>query len=281
MKKLIIILCMFVFLCICLSACGVESTNTNPTEPVTEAPTDKPFEDPKPPEPTNDENDPNGNGVGEGGAENRAYEYANIYDQLSTEFKEIYNNDEELYREFQNYREKHGLREKEMKMVTLIKYFDVPREKFDELNALRLERLIKDGRDISPQNLYNADILYTFDNEIINDYYRLKYRSKYYDVDLMILNLISQEEYQAKAWRNEMQKNWDAGIDEMEIVTLIKYYNIPREAFEKIVEEKRQSNEKLRDEWGVDITGDNYELYNLDIIYTFDNELINEYYRRK
>ena len=69
-------------------------------------------------------------------------------------------------------------------------------------------------------------------------------------------------------------------IDEMYMVTLIKRYNIPREVMEQAVEryyngtyrEEFEDPERMRThEWG--------ELPNLDIIYTLDNDIINEYYR--
>jgi len=63
---------------------------------------------------------------------------------------------------------------------------------------------------------------------------------------------------------------------EMALVTFIRHYKVKREDFDKAVEERRALNVRL----GNDMTNEWYELPNADIIYTFDNDIINEYYRR-
>jgi hypothetical protein len=64
---------------------------------------------------------------------------------------------------------------------------------------------------------------------------------------------------------------------EMRLVTFVKHFNISRKDFEKALEAER----KRRIDVGFDISDEQYELPNADIIYTFDNEIINEYYRRE
>ncbi len=66
----------------------------------------------------------------------------------------------------------------EMMMVTFIKEFDISREDFDRAN-IRYAELIKYNICYRPQDyrsqefdeVFNGDIIYTFDNEIINEYY--------------------------------------------------------------------------------------------------------------
>ena len=64
---------------------------------------------------------------------------------------------------------------------------------------------------------------------------------------------------------------------EMVLVTLVKYCNISRQDFDKTVEKYI--------EWciavGGDISEEQFEAPNADVIYTFDNDIINEYYRRQ
>ena len=66
-------------------------------------------------------------------------------------------------------------------------------------------------------------------------------------------------------------------IHEMIMVTFIKRLNIPKSQFIEIFEEKRA----FWEETGLDMGSEQYEIPNADIIYTFDNDIINEYYRRE
>lgn len=68
-----------------------------------------------------------------------------------------------------------------MKIVDFILYFDIPRDVFEEANKTWCHRMIKWGdvpvmnpKDYKEQEefeVYNVDIIYTFDDEIINAYY--------------------------------------------------------------------------------------------------------------
>jgi len=69
----------------------------------------------------------------------------------------------------------------------------------------------------------------------------------------------------------------DGELSEMACVLLVKHYNIPKEDFEKAIEKLRKH--AIEDGW--DLTHEEFELPNADIIYTFDNDLISEYYRRE
>jgi len=62
----------------------------------------------------------------------------------------------------------------EMILVTFIKYFNIPKEKFEQATADFINYCIEANRDMSwePYEPPNPDIIYTFDNEIINEYYR-------------------------------------------------------------------------------------------------------------
>ena len=66
----------------------------------------------------------------------------------------------------------------------------------------------------------------------------------------------------------------------MYTVSFVKYFEISREDFERCCEQKRKRLEYLRDELGHDINIEGAEIPNADIIYTFDNEIINNYYLR-
>jgi len=67
------------------------------------------------------------------------------------------------------------------------------------------------------------------------------------------------------------------GPAEMEHMKQIKFYNIPKETFVELLKKEVRDNESYmnavqREEW---------ELPNPDILYTFDNEIIDAYYRRE
>lgn len=63
---------------------------------------------------------------------------------------------------------------------------------------------------------------------------------------------------------------------EMLLVTLVKHSNISRQDFDKAVDEYTKMSASL----GLDMTNEEFEIPNADVIYTFDNEIIDEYYRR-
>ncbi|MDR2687449.1 MAG: hypothetical protein LBB75_06830, partial [Oscillospiraceae bacterium] len=58
--------------------------------------------------------------------------------------------------------------------ATLIKRYDVPKGKFEEAIQKAAKRYVVEGHNLTQEawELPNPDILYTFDNEIINAYYR-------------------------------------------------------------------------------------------------------------
>ena len=75
----------------------------------------------------------------------------------------------------------------------------------------------------------------------------------------------------------ETHSQMDGNSNEMLLVSMIKYFNITREEMEEIIEEQRLIFEdEYFDEWR---DSEFCELPNLDIIYTLDNDIINEYYR--
>jgi len=74
------------------------------------------------------------------------------------------------------------------------------------------------------------------------------------------------------------EKNKDIYTEsqEMALVALIKHCNISREDFERAIEKVIEGYISS----GFDMTVEDFEIPNADIIYTFDNDIINEYYRR-
>ena len=107
--------------------------------------------------------------------------------------------------------------------------------------------------------------------------YEKHYREAYYYIGGSFSDLV--DVYAFEQWADAY---WNSHSDyvepeEMFLVAFIKHFNIPREQFE-IALEKFVHN---RIAHGLDLTDETNEPPNPDIIYTFDNEIINEYYRRR
>ena len=84
-------------------------------------------------------------------------------------------------------------------------------------------------------------------------------------------------------WREETvipNKINNVEPQEMYTVSFIKHFHIPKDIFEQVCEELPLWYDGLYGEDGYDKTEEQYEIPNADIIYTFDNEIINNYYRR-
>lgn len=112
-----------------------------------------------------------------------------------------------------------------------------------------------------------------------DDYtFNRKYRITYYQIWGEFTELLSEEEYQDyMEWVDQKAKKDGYGEfqNEMLLVSFIKRYKIPREEFNQAVE-KYIANSKAS---ACDLSSEAYEVPNGDIIYTFDNEVINRYYR--
>ncbi len=107
-----------------------------------------------------------------------------------------------------------------------------------------------------------------------------KYRVRYYNIPGPFADLVGREV--CYEWETEYVKTHDLySSDKMLILEFIKHFNISKENFEK-------ANLELAKNFGehhktmmnpLDHTNQEiYEVFNPDIIYTFDDKIINEYY---
>ncbi|MDR3344257.1 MAG: hypothetical protein LBT21_01475 [Oscillospiraceae bacterium] len=68
----------------------------------------------------------------------------------------------------------------------------------------------------------------------------------------------------------------------MPLKLLVEHFKIPREKFDEYVEHMKSFyKELIDDDYYIDLNSEEYEIPNADIIYTFDDEIINNYYRRQ
>ena len=109
-----------------------------------------------------------------------------------------------------------------------------------------------------------------------------EYRAVYYWLPSSIQSyLVSREE--AREWHVRYDLPNEAlhsAPQEMTTVSFIKYFKIPKEEFIKACEATAERHQTLKNEYGYDITDEGYEIPNADVLYTFDNDIINDYYRR-
>lgn len=98
-----------------------------------------------------------------------------------------------------------------------------------------------------------------------------KYRPIYYDLAGPFADIVGRSE--CDKW--EAARNFEESQNECIAVSFIKFFNVKKEDFE-------QANEKLGSIWleTGSTAEDNaiYEIYDVELIYTFDNEKINEFY---
>ena len=102
-----------------------------------------------------------------------------------------------------------------------------------------------------------------------------KYRQCYYDVPYDFIVLVGEDEFDR--WYEDIYK---FNPDKSQFVEFIQYFTISKEVFEKTNLQMAKSfaefNPTMRP---LDYENQQtYEIYNTDIIYTFDDEIINEYY---
>ena len=116
--------------------------------------------------------------------------------------------------------------------------------------------------------------------------YEPQYRATYYWLTHGLASAANISYEELDQWKLEnIRPNEINGIEpqEMYTVTFIKDFHISREVFEQACEEFQLWLEDKSERWAEGdaiFSMEEYEMPNADIIYTFDNEIINNYYRR-
>lgn len=130
------------------------------------------------------------------------------------------------------------------------------------------------------RNIYIGPADAELENYCNNSTSKKKYRIVYYRIWGEFYSPLSEDEltdyYKWVSSLKDKEENAKKQ-DEMLLVSFIKRYNITREEFDKCVEEFKKNKESM----GFDLTEEEFEVPNADIIYTFDNDIINEYYKKK
>lgn len=108
-----------------------------------------------------------------------------------------------------------------------------------------------------------------------------KYRVRYYTVPYQFILIVGENAYEK--WDNEHNTENPDDTNEMVIKKFVQYFDISREdfdkanlAFAKVLAEGVINFPTMNPKDYADQEVD--EIYNADIVYTFDDEIINEYY---
>ena len=107
--------------------------------------------------------------------------------------------------------------------------------------------------------------------------YERQYRYIYYRFDSIYYGLVDWDEANKFADEFLEQNPFEIEISEMFLVTFIKRFDIPKEEFERAL----TLDWNRGGEYMFDMAAEENEMPNPDILYTFNNDIIHAYYRRK
>ena len=159
-----------------------------------------------------------------------------------------------------------------------------------ELSAkeIKMEEWVAENRtvldEVSPFEQHEMEIRTAEDALAIAPYettFLPKYRDIYYWGPSFLYDIVDQDAF-AEWYETVVLTDYrnNAEPKEMYTVSFVKYFEISREDFDRCCEQKKEYMEFLHNEYGYDIDVEGAEIPNAVIIYTFDNEIINNYYLR-
>lgn len=177
------------------------------------------------------------------------------------------------------------------------KQLDISESRSDETESISIEtfsdeneeyRWIEENRVLpdSPIEFVQGDMIVYTDDEVLKNIpfettFYPSYRSIYYWVPSFLIEYVDRDEFN-KWYTEEIRPYIDKNIEFEEMVTVrfVKHFRISRDVFDKACQDQEAWFRKLEKEKRDNTNREEYERYNADIIYTFDNGLINDYYRR-
>lgn len=126
-----------------------------------------------------------------------------------------------------------------------------------------------------------GSVIINLDSEVAPGTEKRKHRAVYYWLWGEFMELIPPERSEEVYGKfRSIPKDADGDYTQCIYLVLIQALDLPKEEFEKAVEKKRQAwieNGYIKE--GQTVVSEWYELPNADVLYTFDNDLINYYYR--
>ena len=130
------------------------------------------------------------------------------------------------------------------------------------------------------------DIILQPEHDVFADLpYKVEYRCRFYSLQGWVIDLGNAIDPGAGKFASgdfgRIDMNNPNGPSEMRVVTFIKKFKIPKDAFVTDLEKQIEIEREIALSMGEDLDVEFREPYNPDIIYTFDNEVINAYYRRE
>ena len=175
-------------------------------------------------------------------------------------------------------------------VIGFIRHFNISKDDFIRASEKALQ-FLKEIEEYPIQStsfeLMPVDLIFSFDNERINRYFLWenspiardfgigmdigRHRPLFYNMPAPFAELVGREVF--IEWRHA--RSQEVRENESIAVSFVRYFGISRYEFERANEEMRQIWEAA----GVSAADSSiHELYLVDLIFTFDNELINEFF---
>ncbi len=135
--------------------------------------------------------------------------------------------------------------------------------------------------------LLNVNLSLTAEDHGGADILPRKYREKFYSIPRSFVNIVGEKKY--SKWEDKyLSDNYPDDTKEMVMVAYVKAFNISREEFDRANIKYAKFIDEIYSDNGTktvicldpqDYADQEFqEIFNADIIYTFDNEIISEYY---
>ena len=109
-------------------------------------------------------------------------------------------------------------------------------------------------------------------------YFLPSYRAVFYMIPGYIDDLIGPESI--NAWLRNTWVGWLQEPNEMFLLAAIKYFDISKNALFSIAATEEEGNWFLHNAGNINLYNEFYETPNLNLLFTFNNDLINRYYSR-
>jgi len=104
----------------------------------------------------------------------------------------------------------------------------------------------------------------------------MRFRRVFYGMSIGFSRLVECVYESRHFWEHVLPGYSETGNEYMDLMLFVRHFDISREAFDAVL-----NNYKARSlAAGRDLTDENWELPNADIIFTFDNDIIRWFYRR-
>jgi len=110
---------------------------------------------------------------------------------------------------------------------------------------------------------------------VLDEAFPLQFRAAFYHIPMQILTLVSADD--RRVWHDTRGRDSST----MLVVDFIQFFDISREDFENALDSIRRGAQRLAEDGYININDEMHEVFNADIIFTFDHDIIRYFYRRE